>query len=118
MRPAACPSSMCAASERSLRKRAPRFRRSRRNAQRPIINGGELRAKKRSAQAAYDAALAGYQQTVLQALQQVADTLTALQNDARELEARDVAAQEAQASYDIAHAQYAAGGVSQFGLLD
>src|ERR1700731_4894204 len=79
---------------------------------------GELRAKKRSAQAAYDAALADYQQTVLQALQQVADTLTALQNDAHELQARDDAAQQAQASLNIAHARYSAGGVSQFGLLD
>jgi NodT family efflux transporter outer membrane factor (OMF) lipoprotein len=88
------------------------------NLAQPIFHGGELRARKRSAQAAYDAALAGYQQTVLQALQQVADTLTALQHDAHELQARDTAAQEAQASFDIAHAQYAAGGVSQFGLLD
>ncbi len=84
----------------------------------PIFRGGELRAKKHSAQAAYDAALADYQTTVLQALQQVADTLTALQNDARELQARDDAAQQAQASLDIAHAQYSAGGVSEFGLLD
>ncbi|MFM0279133.1 efflux transporter outer membrane subunit [Paraburkholderia sediminicola] len=88
------------------------------NLTQPIFRGGELRAKKRSAQAAYDAALADYQQTVLQALQQVADTLTALQNDAHELQARDDAAQQAQASLDIAQAQYAAGGVSQFGLLD
>ena len=88
------------------------------NLTQPIFRGGELRAKKRSAQAAYDAALADYQQTVLQALQQVADTLTALQNDARELQARDDAAQQAQASMDIAQAQYSAGGVSQFGLLD
>ncbi|SDF97879.1 efflux transporter outer membrane subunit [Paraburkholderia phenazinium] len=88
------------------------------NLTQPIFHGGELRAKKRSAQAAYDAALADYQQTVLQALQQVADTLTALQNDALELQARDDAAQQAQASLDIAHAQYSAGGVSQFGLLD
>ncbi|MDB5991877.1 MAG: transporter permease [Herbaspirillum sp.] len=84
----------------------------------PIFHGGELRARKRSTQAAYDAALAGYQQTVLQALQQVADALKALQNDAQALQARDEAAQQAQASLDIAHAQYLAGGVSQFGLLD
>jgi NodT family efflux transporter outer membrane factor (OMF) lipoprotein len=88
------------------------------NLTQPIFRGGELRAKKRSAQAAYDAALADYQQTVLQALQQVADTLTALQNDAHELQARDDAAQQAQASLLIAQAQYSAGGVSQFGLLD
>jgi len=88
------------------------------NLTQPIFRGGELRAKQRSAHAAYEAALADYQQTVLQALQQVADTLTALQNDARELQARDDAAQQAQASLDIAQAQYSAGGVSQFGLLD
>lgn len=88
------------------------------NLTQPIFRGGELRAKKRSVQAAYDAALAYYQQTVLQALQEVADTLTALQNDAHELQARDDAAQQAQASLDIAHALYSAGGVSQFGLLD
>lgn len=88
------------------------------NLTQPIFHGGELRAKKRSAQAAYDAALAGYRQTVLQALQQVADTLGALDNDARELQARDEAAQQAQASLDIAQAQYSAGAVSQFGLLD
>ena len=66
----------------------------------------------------HDAALADYQQTVLQALQQVADTLKALEDDAHALQARDEAAQQAQASLNIAHAQYLAGGVSQFGLLD
>ncbi|CAB3793220.1 efflux transporter outer membrane subunit [Pararobbsia alpina] len=84
----------------------------------PIFHGGELRAKKRSAQAAYDAALADYQQTVLQALQQVADALKALENDAQALQARNEATQQAQASLNIAHAQYLAGGVSQFSLLD
>ncbi|GLQ45977.1 histidine kinase [Dyella lipolytica] len=88
------------------------------NLTQPIFHGGELRAKKRSAQAAYDAALAGYQQTVLQGLQQVADTLTALQNDASELQARDDAAQQAQASLAIAQTQYSVGGISQFGRLD
>jgi len=88
------------------------------NLTQPIFHGGELRAKKRAAQAAYDAAFAAYRQTVLQALQQVADTLHALNDDARELQARDEAATEAQASVTTAQAQYAAGGVSQFGLID
>jgi NodT family efflux transporter outer membrane factor (OMF) lipoprotein len=88
------------------------------NLTQPIFHGGELRAKKRAAQAAYDAAFASYRQTVLQALQQVADTLHALNDDARELQARDDAASEAQASVTIAQAQYAAGGVSQFSLID
>ncbi|MDE1139143.1 efflux transporter outer membrane subunit [Paraburkholderia tropica] len=84
----------------------------------PIFHGGELRAKRRASQAAYDAAFADYRQTVLLALQQVADTLHALQDDALELQARDTAAREAQASADIARARYAAGGVSEFDLVD
>ncbi|HEX7914021.1 MAG TPA: efflux transporter outer membrane subunit [Paraburkholderia sp.] len=88
------------------------------NLTQPIFHGGELHAKKRAAQAAYDATFASYRQTVLQALQQVADSLTALQSDALELQARGVAAQEAQASLDIARRQYTAGGISQINLLD
>ncbi|CAE6734475.1 efflux transporter outer membrane subunit [Paraburkholderia haematera] len=88
------------------------------NLTQPIFHGGELHAKKRAAQAAYEAAFAGYQQTVLQALQQVADALTALRNDAQELHARNDAAVQAQANLDIAHAQYSAGGISRSSLLD
>jgi len=84
----------------------------------PIFHGGELRAKRRAAQAAYDAALADYRLTVLQALQQVADALQAVQNDALTLQARDVAAREADASAGIARERYAAGGVSEFDLID
>ncbi|WP_321788392.1 efflux transporter outer membrane subunit [Paraburkholderia sp. J94] len=84
----------------------------------PIFHGGELRAKRRASQAAYDAAFADYRQTVLLALQQVADTLHALQDDALALQARDSAAREAQASADIARNRYAAGGVSEFDLVD
>ena len=88
------------------------------NLTQPLFHGGELRAKKRAAQAAYDAALAAYQQTVLQALQQVADSLSALQDNARELQARDDADQQAQASLVIARRQYDVGGISQTALLD
>ncbi|SAL03250.1 efflux transporter outer membrane subunit [Caballeronia ptereochthonis] len=88
------------------------------NLTQPIFRGGELRAKKRSAEAAYDAALQAYRQTVLEALQQVADSLTALQNDANALQAREVAANEAQANLDTVGARYAAGGVSRFDVLD
>lgn len=84
----------------------------------PIFHGGELLAKRRSAKAAYDAALADYRLTVLQALQQVADALQAVENDALTLQSRDVAAREAQASVEIARARYAVGGVSEFGLVD
>ncbi|AXF23663.1 ABC transporter permease [Burkholderia pyrrocinia] len=84
----------------------------------PLFHGGELRAKKRAAEAAYDAAFASYRETVLQALQQVADAMRAVEHDAAELQARDAAAQEAAASNAIAGDRYAAGGISTFDLLD
>jgi len=88
------------------------------NLTQPLFHGGELRAKKRSSEAAYDAAMQAYRQTVLDALQQVADSLTALQNDGDALQARRVAANQAQANLDTNNARYAAGGVSRFDLLD
>ncbi|SAL75088.1 RND efflux system outer membrane lipoprotein [Caballeronia arvi] len=88
------------------------------NLTQPLFHGGELRAKKRSSEAAYDAALSAYRQTVLDALQQVVDSLTALQNDASALQSREVAANEARANLDTAGARYTAGGVSRFDLLD
>lgn len=84
----------------------------------PIFHGGELRAQKRASEAAWDAAFADYRQTVLQALQQVADTLDALQGDAQALQSLDEAAREAQANATVATARYAAGGVSEFSLID
>jgi len=84
----------------------------------PLFHGGELQARKRSAQAAYEAALSAYRVTVLQGLQQVADALRALQQDAIELEARDKAQRDAQASAQIASERFAAGGISQLALLD
>jgi NodT family efflux transporter outer membrane factor (OMF) lipoprotein len=88
------------------------------NLTQPLFHGGELRAKKRASEAAYDAALQAYRQTVLVALQQVADSLTALQNDADAIRAREIAANEAQANLDTTTARYTAGGVSRFDLLD
>jgi NodT family efflux transporter outer membrane factor (OMF) lipoprotein len=84
----------------------------------PLFHGGALRAKKRAAVAAYDAAAAGYQQTVLLALQQVADSLRALENDAQALQARTQAAANAESSLAITLRQYQAGGISHLSLLD
>jgi NodT family efflux transporter outer membrane factor (OMF) lipoprotein len=84
----------------------------------PLFHGGQLQAHKRSSEAAYEAALAAYRQTVLQGLQQVADALRALQQDAAELESRDQAQRDAQASARIASQRFAAGGLSQLALLD
>jgi NodT family efflux transporter outer membrane factor (OMF) lipoprotein len=48
----------------------------------PLFHGGTLRAQRRAAVDAYDAALASYRQTLLLAFQQVADALRALDHDA------------------------------------
>jgi NodT family efflux transporter outer membrane factor (OMF) lipoprotein len=84
----------------------------------PIFHGGELQAKRRSAIAAYDQAAAAYQETVLSGLQNVADTLRALEADANKLKERADAASQAQAFEQITSARFGAGGVSQSALLD
>ena len=84
----------------------------------PIFRGGELKAKKRSAVAAYDEAAAVYRQTVLRGLQDVADALDALESDARTLEARTAAANHAKVALDIAGRQREAGGISETAALD
>jgi len=88
------------------------------NLMQPIFRGGELRARKCSAVAAYDEAAAVYRQTVLQGLQEVADALSALDMDARTLQARADAAGHARAGYEIARRQYLLGGISHLALLD
>ena len=88
------------------------------NLMQPIFRGGELRARKRSAVAAYDEAAAVYRQTVLQGLQEVADALSALDMDARTLKIRADAAEHARAGYEIARQQYLLGGISHLALLD
>jgi len=64
----------------------------------PLIDGGTLRARKRGAEAAADAAQAQYRSAVLTAFQNVADTLYALQHDREALDAAEhnVAASERQ----------------------
>jgi len=54
----------------------------------PLFRGGELQAKRRSAVAAYEQAGAAYQEVVLQGFQNVADTLRALEADAKKLKER------------------------------
>ncbi len=84
----------------------------------PLFHGGQLHAREKSAEDAYEAAAAAYRQTVLQGLQQVADALRALEQDAAELAARDRAQRDAQAAADVARRRYEVGGLSQLTLLD
>ncbi len=83
----------------------------------PIFNGGALVAKKRGAIDAYKAAEAQYHQTVLQAFQNVADTLCALENDAKTLRAKKQAEIAARDALHIIQKQYRVGGVSYLSLL-
>ncbi len=84
----------------------------------PLFHGGELKAQKRSALAAFDQAGAAYREVVLSGLQNVADTLVALDADARTLRERAEAAKLAKTAYDISSKQYEAGGVSLLALLE
>jgi len=83
----------------------------------PLFQGGTLRAQRRAAIDAYDQALAQYRLVVLQAFQNVADTLTALENDAQTLGAQRDALDAAQASLDLTQRQYAVGAVDSTTVL-
>ncbi len=84
----------------------------------PLFRGGALFAQRRAAIAAYDQALAQYKQTILQAFQNVADVLSALETDARTLQAQTIAERSARASLNLAMQQYRLGGVSYLNLLN
>ena len=83
----------------------------------PLFQGGTLRAKRRQAFAELDEAAATYRGTVLSALQDVADTLRALEADALALQADVQAEAAAHDSLDITRRQFQAGGTSYVNLL-
>ena len=84
----------------------------------PIFNGGALQARKRAAEAAYEQSLSQYQQTVLNAFLNVANTLRALESDAEALRAQSDAESLAAQSLELVTRQYKAGAVSALALLD
>lgn len=83
----------------------------------PLFTGGTLRARQRSAIASLEQVQAQYRLVVLQAFQNVADTLTALDNDAQALRAQIDAQDAAQASLDLIQKQYAHGAANFVALL-
>lgn len=84
----------------------------------PVFHGGEGIHGRRAAMASFAEADARYRGIVLQAMQNVADVLKALEADAAELAARRAAAAAAGASLQLAEAQYDAGATSYLALLD
>ena len=83
----------------------------------PIFHGGELIHKRKAALAAYEQAAAQYRSTVLQAFQNVADTLSALEFDAAGLKTQDAAVQAALDTLELTQMQYHIGAVSYLPLL-
>ena len=84
----------------------------------PIFHGGEFTHKRLAVIAAYEQAAAQYKSTVLQAFQNVADTLSALEFDAFELSAQERAKQSTFASLELIRAQFQIGSVSHLELLE
>ncbi len=84
----------------------------------PIFDGFTLLHKQRAAQAAFDQAAAQYQNTVLTAFQNVADSLRALQADADALTAAVASARAASRSLDIVRRQLELGQVAYLALLN
>ncbi len=84
----------------------------------PVFHGGELTAKRRAAVDAYEQALAQYQETVLEAFQNVADVLRALDRDSGTLKAQAQAWAAAKDSLDITLKQFKLGAVSYLQLLN
>jgi NodT family efflux transporter outer membrane factor (OMF) lipoprotein len=76
-----------------------------------IFDGGTLYHSKEASVATYEQDLAKYKSTVLTAFQDVADSLRAIQYDAKALEAQTAAEKAARASLDMAEEQYKTGAV-------
>jgi NodT family efflux transporter outer membrane factor (OMF) lipoprotein len=84
----------------------------------PLFHGGELRARKRAAEAGLDRVAADYRETVLTAFQNVADSLRALELDAEALAAQADAEEAAQRSLELVRVQYRDGATSYLQVLD
>ncbi len=83
----------------------------------PLFQGGELLHKKRASVAAFDQAAAEYRATVLEAFQDVADSLKALETDAQALKSQLAAERAAAANLELTTQQFNAGAISNIDLL-
>lgn len=83
----------------------------------PVFDGGTLRHQQRAARAAYTEAAEQYRATVLTAFQNVADSLTALDQDARTLKATAAASDAARRTLDLSRLRYKDGYASYLDVL-
>lgn len=84
----------------------------------PIFEGGALRAQVRAARDAFAAQDASYRETVLAALQQVADDLRALDNNAAHVSVSQQALNISKQSLDLQRISYTAGKSTVLQLID
>jgi len=84
----------------------------------PLFDGGTLKHKQRAAEATYRQSAAQYRSTVINAVQNVADVLHAVQSDAAALASAELADHAAARSLAIAHQQLALGDVSEVEMLN
>jgi NodT family efflux transporter outer membrane factor (OMF) lipoprotein len=75
----------------------------------PIFNGGQLRARKRGAEANYAAAVAQYDGTLVHALNEIADATTSRRELTRRLASAQEAETAAQAAWTVANNRYRGG---------
>ena len=83
----------------------------------PIFDGGTLLHQERAARANYDQVAEQYRGTVLTAFQNVADTLTAIEQDAEGLKAAAAAEKAAKVTLDLSERQLRDGYASPLALL-
>jgi NodT family efflux transporter outer membrane factor (OMF) lipoprotein len=84
----------------------------------PIFHGGALTAQRRAAQDDYRSAFAQYQQTVLTSFEQVADSLHALDNDAKSMQSEQQAFASADAALRLTRLGYGVGNAGIVQVLD
>jgi len=84
----------------------------------PLFDGGRLRAQYRGSEAQLDAAIAGYNDTVLHAVQQTADQITRLDALARERLDQQQAVDANEAAYKLAEERYRAGLANYLAVLN
>ena len=84
----------------------------------PLFDGGRLRAQYQSSEAQLDTAIAGYNDTVLRAVEQTADQLTRIDALARERVEQQETLEANEAAYKLAEERYRAGLASYLAVLN
>jgi NodT family efflux transporter outer membrane factor (OMF) lipoprotein len=84
----------------------------------PLFDGGRLRAEYRGSEAGLDSAIAGYNDTVLHAVQQTADQITRIDALSREHVDQAQTLEANEAAYKLAEERYRAGLASYLSVLN